>query len=145
MASPAMDMGVLSIMGLGEGRGVNLCFCFLRSASFSCSHCSAILPQSMAAWLFVLQGHGDNGDNVRCDRKTSLPSLPPHRGSNPIMLLPQNQEKQWSRAWIRAPRATHFGCCLCLELDDGCDWEDWGVVLAWSWYWGVVMGWLGVV
>lgn len=93
MASPAMDMGVLSIMGLGEGRGVNLCFCFLRSASFSCSHCSAILPQSMAAWLFVLQGHGDNGDNVRCDRKTSLPSLPPHRGSNPIMLLPQKSRK----------------------------------------------------
>lgn len=73
MASPAMDMGVLSIMGLGDGRGVNLCFCFLRSASFSCSHCSAILPQSMAAWLLVLQGHGDK---VRCDRKTSLPSLP---------------------------------------------------------------------
>lgn len=56
VASPAMDMGVLSIMGLGEGRGVNLCFCFLRSASFSCSHCSAILPQSMAAWVLVLQG-----------------------------------------------------------------------------------------
>lgn len=51
MASPAMDMGVLSIMGLGEGRGVSLCFCFRRSASFSCSHCSAIFPQSMAAWL----------------------------------------------------------------------------------------------
>lgn len=49
VASPAMDMGVLSIMGLGDGRGVNLCFCFLRSASFSWSHCSAIFPQSMAA------------------------------------------------------------------------------------------------
>lgn len=49
VASPAMDMGVLSIMGLGDGRGVNLCFCFLLSASFSCSHCSAIFPQSMAA------------------------------------------------------------------------------------------------
>lgn len=51
----------------------------------------------------------------------------------------------------RAPSTgvTHFGCCLCLELDDGCDcvwdWVDWGVVLAWSWYWGVVIGWLGVV
>ena len=43
-----MDMGVLSIMGLGEGRGVTLGLCFLRSASFSCSHCSAILPQSTA-------------------------------------------------------------------------------------------------
>lgn len=49
VASPAMDMGVLSIMGLGDGRGVNRCFCFLRSASFSWSHCSAIFPQSMAA------------------------------------------------------------------------------------------------
>lgn len=49
VASPAMDMGVLSIMGLGDGRGVNLCFCFLRSASFSWSHCSAIFPQSIAA------------------------------------------------------------------------------------------------
>lgn len=39
---------------------------------------------------------------------------------------------------VYGPRATHFGCCLCLELDDGCDcvwdWVDWGVVLAWSWY-----------
>lgn len=47
------------------------------------------------------------------------------------------------------PGDTHFGCCLCLELDDGCDcvwdWVDWGVVLACSWYWGVVIGWLGVV
>lgn len=78
VASPAMDMGVLSIMGLGDGRGVSLCFCFLRSASFSWSHCSAIFPQSIAAWLL------------------------------------------------------DFGCCLCLELDDGCDCVDWGVVLAWS-------------
>lgn len=54
VASPATDMGVLSIMGLGEGRGVNRCFCFRRSASFSWSHCSAILPQSMAAWLLDL-------------------------------------------------------------------------------------------
>lgn len=49
-----MDMGVLSIIGLGEGRGVSRCFCFRRSASFSCSHCSAIFPQSMAAWLLDL-------------------------------------------------------------------------------------------
>ena len=56
MASPAIDMGVLSIIGLGEGRGVSRCFCFRRSASFSCSHCSAILPQSMAAWLLDLEG-----------------------------------------------------------------------------------------
>lgn len=51
-------MGVLSIMGLGEGRGVSRCFCFRRSASFSCSHCSAILPQSMAAWLLDLEQEG---------------------------------------------------------------------------------------
>lgn len=54
VASPAMDIGVLSIIGLGEGRGVSRCFCFRRSASFSCSHCSAIFPQSMAAWLLDL-------------------------------------------------------------------------------------------
>lgn len=59
VASPAMDMGVLSIMGLGEGRGVSRCFCFLRSASFSCSHCSAIFPQSIAAWLLDLGGEID--------------------------------------------------------------------------------------
>lgn len=54
VASPAMDMGVLSIMGLGEGRGVIL-WAFLRpSASFSFSHCSAILPQSTAEALLPL-------------------------------------------------------------------------------------------
>lgn len=56
VASPAMDMGVLSIMGLGEGRGVMRgVFCFRRSASFSCSHCSAILPQSTAVWELGLE------------------------------------------------------------------------------------------
>ena len=51
VASPAMDMGVLSIMGLGEGRGVMRGVFFLPSASFSFSHCSAILPQSTAELL----------------------------------------------------------------------------------------------
>lgn len=54
VASPAMDMGVLSIMGLGEGRGVILWAFFLPSASFSLSHCSAILPQSTAEELLPL-------------------------------------------------------------------------------------------
>lgn len=50
-----MDIGVLSIMGLGEGRGV-MRDAFLRlSASFSCSHCSAILPQSTAVWAVGLE------------------------------------------------------------------------------------------
>lgn len=48
VASPAIDMGVLSIMGLGDGRGVILCAFFRPSASFSFNHCSAILPQSTA-------------------------------------------------------------------------------------------------
>lgn len=49
VASPAIDIGVLWIMGLGEGRGVILgVFCFFLSASFSWSHCSATLPQSTA-------------------------------------------------------------------------------------------------
>lgn len=57
VASPAMDMGVLSIMGLGDGRGVILWAFFRPSASFSFSHCSAILPQSTAvALLLGLQG-----------------------------------------------------------------------------------------
>ena len=51
VASPAMDMGVLSIMGLGEGRGVMRGVFFRPSASFSFSHCSAILPQSTAELL----------------------------------------------------------------------------------------------
>lgn len=38
----------------------------------------------MAAWLLVLQGHGDK---VRCDRKTSLPSLP--------CCSYKNHEKHW--------------------------------------------------
>lgn len=51
VASPAMDMGVLSIIGLGDGRGVILGVFFRPSASFSFSHCSAILPQSTAELL----------------------------------------------------------------------------------------------
>lgn len=54
VASPAMDMGVLSIMGLGDGRGVILWAFFRPSASFSFSHCSAILPQSTAEALLLL-------------------------------------------------------------------------------------------
>lgn len=54
VASPAIDMGVLSIMGLGDGRGVILCAFFRPSASFSFSHCSAILPQSTAEALLPL-------------------------------------------------------------------------------------------
>lgn len=54
MASPAMDMGVLSIMGLGDGRGVILGVFLRPSASFSFSHCSAILPQSTAEELLPL-------------------------------------------------------------------------------------------
>lgn len=54
VASPAIDMGVLSIMGLGDGRGVILCVFFRPSASFSFSHCSAILPQSTAEALLPL-------------------------------------------------------------------------------------------
>lgn len=72
-----------------------------------------------------------------------LPCPPSHAVPTKIM------ESTGDGTWIQTPGATHFGCCLCLELDDGCDcawdWVDWGVVLAWSWYWGVVMGWLGVV
>lgn len=56
VASPANDMGVLSIMGLGEGRGVILWAFFLSSASFSFSHCSAILPQSTAEEEALLLG-----------------------------------------------------------------------------------------
>jgi hypothetical protein len=53
-------MGVLSIMGLGEGRGVILGLVFLRSASFSWSHCSAIFPQSTAVWEVALRvGSGE--------------------------------------------------------------------------------------
>lgn len=64
VASPVMDIGVLSIMGLGEGRGV-MRVAFLRlSASFSCSHCSAILPQSTAVWEVVLL----NGKGRKCPR-----------------------------------------------------------------------------
>lgn len=54
VASPAMDMGVLSIMGLGDGRGVILWDFFRPSASFSFNHCSAILPQSTAEELLLL-------------------------------------------------------------------------------------------
>lgn len=54
VASPAIDMGVLSIMGLGDGRGVILWAFFRPSASFSFSHCSAILPQSTADALLPL-------------------------------------------------------------------------------------------
>lgn len=86
MASPAMDMGVLSIMGLGEGRGVSRCFCFRLSASFSCSHCSAIFPQSMAAWLLDL-GAGKGASAIRTlpeitRRKPSL--FHPYRNGLPI-------------------------------------------------------------
>lgn len=49
-----MDMGVLSIIGLGDGRGVILCTFLRPSASFSFSHCSAILPQSTAEELLPL-------------------------------------------------------------------------------------------
>lgn len=54
VASPASDMGVLSIMGLGDGRGVILWVFFRPSASFSFSHCSAIFPQSTAEELLLL-------------------------------------------------------------------------------------------
>lgn len=54
VASPAMDMGVLSIIGLGDGRGVILWAFFRPSASFSFNHCSAILPQSTADALLLL-------------------------------------------------------------------------------------------
>lgn len=54
VASPAIDMGVLSIMGLGDGRGVILWAFFRPSASFSFSHCSAIFPQSTAEELLLL-------------------------------------------------------------------------------------------
>lgn len=63
VASPGSDIGVLSIMGLGEGRGVILWDFFLSSASFSFSHCSAILPQSTAeeeALLLGLQGEEED-------------------------------------------------------------------------------------
>lgn len=53
VASPASDMGVLSIMGLGDGRGVILWVFFRPSASFSFSHCSAIFPQSTAEELLL--------------------------------------------------------------------------------------------
>lgn len=54
VASPGIDMGVLSIMGLGDGRGVILKAFFRPSASFSFSHCSAIFPQSTAEALLPL-------------------------------------------------------------------------------------------
>lgn len=63
VASPVIDMGVLSIMGLGDGRGVILVAFFRPSASFSFSHCSAIFPQSTAEELLPLllglQGKGE--------------------------------------------------------------------------------------
>lgn len=64
VASPAIDMGVLSIMGLGDGRGVILWAFFRPSASFSFSHCSAILPQSTAEALLPLglQGGRTEGE-----------------------------------------------------------------------------------
>lgn len=65
VASPAIDMGVLSIMGLGDGRGVILCAFFRPSASFSFSHCSAILPQSTAEALLPLglwRGRREEGE-----------------------------------------------------------------------------------
>lgn len=67
VASPAIDMGVLSIMGLGDGRGVILCAFFRPSASFSFSHCSAILPQSTAEVLLPLglQGGRREGEVVQ--------------------------------------------------------------------------------
>lgn len=83
----------------------------------------------------------------------SLPSLPKksHAGgfeTTPPCCFRGNPQKQPAGDSL-TPGDTHFGCCLCLELDDGCDcvwdWVDWGVVLACSWYWGVVIGWLGVV
>lgn len=70
VASPAIDMGVLSIMGLGDGRGVILCAFFRPSASFSFSHCSAILPQSTAEALLPLglwrgrRGGGEREERV---------------------------------------------------------------------------------
>lgn len=63
VASPAIDMGVLSIMGLGEGRGVILCAFLRPSASFSFSHCSAILPQSTADVLLLLGLEGGRRDD----------------------------------------------------------------------------------
>lgn len=82
----------------------------------------------------------------------AFPALPPHCPTG------ENSRQPHCNATTKATDAlhrhacnssTHFGCCLCLELDEGCDcvWDcvDWGVVLAWSWYWGVVIGWLGVV
>lgn len=67
VASPAIDMGVLSIMGLGDGRGVIRCTFLRPSASFSFSHCSAILPQSTAEELLLLglqKGGGGALSNV---------------------------------------------------------------------------------
>lgn len=70
VASPAIDIGVLSIMGLGEGRGV-MRDTFLRlSASFSCSHCSAILPQSTAVWEVGLENN--KGKNAQINSKQFL-------------------------------------------------------------------------
>ena len=69
VASPAMDMGVLSIMGLGEGRGVIRGVLFFLSASLSCSHCSAILPQSTAVLLPDLQGATRGGLTEQWQRR----------------------------------------------------------------------------
>lgn len=161
MASPAIDMGVLSIIGLGEGRGVSRCFCFRRSASFSCSHCSAILPQSMAAWLLDLEGEPGcviQGLNLAFGSPEESPLRTPweaprsqrwisHLWTAVFWLLPETSplgDTPWLTA-VRRSRAptstndlsvycqyTHFGCCCrCRELEEG-----------WGWAWadcGVVL------
>lgn len=135
----AIDMGVLSSLGLGEGRGSAAASGLLAPASFSCSHCSAILPQSMAAWLLDLEGEPGcviQGLDLACGSPEERPPRPvlrppfsqrwiSHYGQQCFLAPPRAQSSRGTPPGLRlsgrprAPTSTnglscpcaHFGCC----------------------------------